>query len=103
MDAVDEELRKVVELLMGGFIFSGQEKPTGTKQALREDLLKKFGTAEGISGRLPYAILTRLFQVIGCCLGAVLERNMLLVGAATVVGGGGELFNPFQTLEVYVP
>ena len=50
---------------MGGFIFSGQEKPTGTKQSLREDLLKKFLTGEGISGRLPYAILTRLFSIIG--------------------------------------
>eukprot|EP00973_Karenia_brevis_P036526 5035764-Karenia_brevis.AAC.1 len=61
----DEELRKVVELLMGGFIFSGQEKPTGTKQSLREDSLKKFVTREGVTGRLPYAILTRLFCIIG--------------------------------------
>ena len=61
----DDELRKVVELLAGGIIFSGQERPTGTKSSLREDLLKKFCTAEGISGRLPYAILTKLVHIIG--------------------------------------
>ena len=61
----DEELRKVVGLLFGGFIFSGQERPTGQKSTLREDLLKKFATAEGISGRLPYAILTKLYMLVG--------------------------------------
>ena len=32
---------------------------------MREDLLKKFATAEGISGRLPYAILTKLYELVG--------------------------------------
>ena len=31
----DEELRKVIELLAGAFIFTGQEKPTNTKQVLQ--------------------------------------------------------------------
>ena len=61
----DQELRKVITLLAGGLIFSGQERPTGTKNALREDLLKKFATAEGITGRLPYAVLTKLVKLIG--------------------------------------
>ena len=46
----DDELRKTVELLFGAIVFSGQERPTGSKSKLREDLLKKFVTAEGIAG-----------------------------------------------------
>ena len=42
----DEELRKQVEQLWGGIIFTGQEKPTGTRSRIREDLIKKFATAE---------------------------------------------------------
>jgi hypothetical protein len=37
----DTELRKTIELLFGGICFSGQERPTGNKTSLREDLLKK--------------------------------------------------------------
>ena len=48
-----------------GIIFTGQERPTGVKQSLREDLLKKFLTGEGISARLPYAIVTKLIEVSG--------------------------------------
>ena len=61
----DEELRKVVELLVGAFIFTGQENPEGAKHALREDFLKKLATAEGILGRLPYAIVSKMFYVVG--------------------------------------
>ncbi len=32
---------------------------------MREDLLKKFATGEGIAGRMPYAILTKQFHLIG--------------------------------------
>ena len=62
---VDDELRKVIELLVGGIIFTGQERPTGQRGKIREDLLKKFTTAEGISGRLPYSIITKMHKVIG--------------------------------------
>jgi hypothetical protein len=62
---VDDEMRKVVESLAGGIIFTGQERPSGTRNQIREDLLKKFCTAEGISGRLPYAILTKLVKLVG--------------------------------------
>ena len=61
----DNELRKTVELLLGALVFSGQERPTGTKSSLREDLLKKFATAEGISGRLPYALTTKMIKLLG--------------------------------------
>ena len=54
-----------MESLAGGIIFTGQERPSGTRNQIREDLLKKFCTAEGISGRLPYAILTKLVKLVG--------------------------------------
>ncbi len=62
---VDDELRKVAELLVGGFIFTGQERPTGQRGHMREDLLKKFVTGEGVAGRLPYSILTKMYSIIG--------------------------------------
>jgi hypothetical protein len=61
----DDELRKQIELFVGAFIFSGQERPTGMKARMREDLLKKFLTSEGIAGRLPYAILTKMVRLKG--------------------------------------
>ena len=61
----DTELRKTVERFMGKFIYTGQEKPVGTKQGVRQDLVKKFATGEGISGRMPYGVITKLFRVIG--------------------------------------
>ena len=61
----DDEMRKVIPLLLGGKIFSGGERRKGIRDRLREDLLKKFATAEGITGRLPYAILTKLIKLVG--------------------------------------
>lgn len=48
----DEELRTTVDILAGGFIFSCQERPTGCKTYLRDDLLKKMLTGDGHSGAL---------------------------------------------------
>ena len=56
---------KLIPLLKGGFLFSGQERPGGAGNYLRGDLLKKFATAEGISGRLPYSILTKMISLVG--------------------------------------
>ena len=54
----DDELRKTIETLVGGIIYTGQERPTGGRCSMREDLLKKFATGEGISGRSgPAALL----------------------------------------------
>ena len=50
----DDELRKQIPSMAGHFVYTGQERPTGGKQPIREDLLKKFSTGEGISGRLPH-------------------------------------------------
>ena len=58
----DDELRKQVPRMAGHFVFTGQERPNGSKQAIREDLLKKFCTGEGVAGRLPYGILTKNAQ-----------------------------------------
>ena len=38
----DDELRKQVPKMVGHFVYTGQEKPTGSRQAIREDLLNKF-------------------------------------------------------------
>ena len=43
---------------------------------MRQDLLKKFATAEGIAGRLPYSILTKMFRIMGW---KRLEVNQMLV------------------------
>ena len=61
----DDELRKTIETLVGGIIYTGQERPSGGRQSLREDLLKKFATGEGISGRLPYGMVTKLHHILG--------------------------------------
>eukprot|EP00435_Cladocopium_sp_Y103_P028911 s785_g7.t1 len=42
----------------------GQETP-GTNKRLREDLYKKFMSAEGISGRKPYGLRTRMIETRG--------------------------------------
>ena len=57
-------MRKTIQLLAGGIVFSGQERPAGAK-AIRDDLVKKFATAEGLSGRLPYGRLTQLLRIVG--------------------------------------
>ena len=61
----DDELRKQVPRMAGHFVFTGQERPSGSKQGIREDLLKKFCTGEGVAGRLPYGILTKMHKIIG--------------------------------------
>lgn len=61
----DELMMKFIPLLTGGFLFSGQERPGGANNFLRDGLLKKFATAEGIAGRLPYSVLTKLICLVG--------------------------------------
>ena len=60
----EEEMRKQVEQLNGCCILTGQESP-GTNRRLREDLFKKFASADGISGRKPYGFKTRMIHCIG--------------------------------------
>ena len=56
----DELMIEFIPLLKGGFLFSGQKRSGGANNFLRDDLLKIFAAVEGIAGRLPYSILTKL-------------------------------------------
>ena len=58
-------MRKCVDLLLGGCVFTGQERPQGMGKKVRLHLYKKFATGEGIRGRLPYAIVTRMIRLFG--------------------------------------
>ena len=43
----DNELRKRIESMSGRIVYTGQERPTHTKQKMRVDVVKKVATAEG--------------------------------------------------------
>ena len=60
----DEEMRKQVENLEGCIIATAQEAPE-TNRKLREDLYKKTMSADGIAGRKPYGMVTRMLELIG--------------------------------------
>ena len=56
-------MRKQVSQCAGCFILTAQEKPeTGRK--MREDLFKKACSADGIAGRPPYGMSTRMIELI---------------------------------------
>ena len=55
----EEELRKTVELLAGGIVFSGQERPQGTKRQLLVHLWKKFLSWQ------PYGVVTASVAIKG--------------------------------------
>ncbi len=61
---MDDELRKQIEDFADSFILTGQEAPDGTRK-LREDLFKKTMSADGIPGRKPYGLSTRMLELIG--------------------------------------
>ena len=61
----DNELRKLIELVAAACAWTIQERPTGTKGSFRLDIWKRICSADGIAGRLPYAIITRMFHMIG--------------------------------------
>ena len=60
--------------MVGSIILTGQEAPE-TGKRLREDLYKKTMSADGISGRKPYGISTRMFELVGW---KRLEANKIL-------------------------
>ncbi|CAK0822133.1 unnamed protein product, partial [Prorocentrum cordatum] len=62
---LDEEMRKTVESLKGTIVLTAQEKPEGLRKSFREDLFKKLASADGIFGRLPYQILTKVIYLVG--------------------------------------
>ena len=70
----EDEMRKQVEQLNGCCVLTGQETPA-TGRKLREDLFKKFASADGIAGRKPYGFLTRMIHCTGW---KRLEANRML-------------------------
>ena len=61
----DDQLHKCLETLASGYLFTFQEKPEGQGKPLRDDIFKKIVTGEGMFGRMPFAVLTKLFRLIG--------------------------------------
>ena len=60
----DDELRKQGELLCGKTVVTGQEMPNCSRE-MREDLYKKHVSADPVSCRLPYAVVTKQVQLEG--------------------------------------
>ena len=90
----DEEMRKQIEQLHGCCILTGQEKPA-TKRKLREDLYKKFMSAEGIAGRKPFGFRTRMIR---CIAWKRLEANSMFSFADV---GTRDLNSAFRRLLVW--
>ncbi|CAE7336105.1 unnamed protein product, partial [Symbiodinium microadriaticum] len=60
----EHETRKQVEQSAGCFILTAQEKPENARK-MREDLFKKTMSADGIAGRRPYGMSTRMIELVG--------------------------------------
>ncbi|CAE7796366.1 unnamed protein product [Symbiodinium sp. CCMP2592] len=60
----ESEMRKQVEQSAGCFILTAQEAPE-TNKKMREDLFKKTMSADGIAGRRPYGMQTRMIELVG--------------------------------------
>ena len=56
-------MRKQVSQCAGCFILTAQEKPE-TGRRMREDLFKKACSADGIAGRPPYGMSTRMIELV---------------------------------------
>ena len=60
----EHEMRKQIEQSAGCFILTAQEKPENSRR-MREDLFKKTMSADGIAGRRPYGLQTRMIEFVG--------------------------------------
>ena len=60
----DHEMRKHADLLVGALVVTGQESPESTK-LVREDIFKRHVSADPVSCRLPYAVLTKMVCLTG--------------------------------------
>lgn len=58
-------MRKQVEALRGTLVFTAQERPEGLGKGFREDIFKKWASGDGIFGRMPYAVVTRVVTLLG--------------------------------------
>ena len=57
-------MRKQVEQAAGAIMLTAQEAPE-TNRRMREDLYKKTMSADGIAGRRPYGMSTRMIELVG--------------------------------------
>jgi hypothetical protein len=62
---LDEEMRKQVEQLRGGTVFTAQERPEGMSKNFRLDIFKKLATGEGLFARMPYGPRTKTVHLVG--------------------------------------
>ena len=56
---------KRAELLLGKVVVTGQEAVEG-QSGMRQDLYKKHATGDPVAARLPYGLITRQVELIGC-------------------------------------
>ena len=68
----DDELRKQGELLAGKAVVTGQEMPSGGKE-MRDDLYKKHVSADPVSCRLPYAVVTKQAGAAATCCACIYD------------------------------
>lgn len=107
----EDELRKQIETFAGSIILTGQEAPE-THKRLREDLYKKAMSADGISGRKPYGVSTRMFELVGwkrlevnkmLKFGGVFESNFPSILRRSLVWKAKARFLPPQFLASHYP
>ena len=92
----EEEMRKQVSQCAGCFILTAQEKPeTGRK--MREDLFKKACSADGIAGRPPYGMRTRMIELV-CWLRYEVNSMFTLSGVTE-----GNFASAFRRAFVWKP
>ena len=92
----EEEMRKQIEGIAGAIIFTGQEAPDSSKP-MKEDLFKRFITGEGITGRRPYGITTRMMRIVGW---KRLEVNRLLTFAGVTEANFNSILRRALVFEV---
>jgi len=107
----EDELRKQIEQFAGCIILTGQEAPE-TYRKLREDLFKKTMSADGMPGRKPYGITTRMLELIGwkrlelnklLTFAGVSERNFQSILRRSLVWKAKGRFVDAQFLEKHYP
>ena len=107
----DDELRKQIEQFADCIIITGQEAPEQTKR-MREDLFKRTMSADGIAGRKPYGIATRMMKCVGwkrmevnkiMKFMGVSEENFLSILRRALVWWPKARFIDGEYLEKHVP
>ncbi|CAK0891385.1 unnamed protein product [Prorocentrum cordatum] len=95
---LDEKMRKTVESLKGTIVLTAQEKPEGLRKSFREDLFKKLASADGIFGRLPYQILTKVIYLVGW---KRMELNKLITFDGVTEGAFHAIYRRSLLIKIY--